>query len=406
MTSGTAVAQIVPILTAPVLYRLFEKEWYGALGLYIAFASIVGVFSTMQYLQTVLLEKDDASAINALWLNRVINFSFAIFTLFLLSIFNSAITDWIDNPILRKWIWLLPISIFFGGQNEIFRIWANRKKEYNLLTYNSIFMAILTPITTIVLGLVIKNEVGLFTGLIAGQVLPSLFLFVGLLKKYELGPSNVSLEKMKQIAIKNKNFPLYSLPTEFINQVTNQLPIFMLNSFLGPAAVGVYNLALRMLGLPIQFIGASIGAVFQQRATEDYHNTGSCRIIFLKSMKMLGAIAVIPTLVMIFFGPNLFAWFFGLKWRDAGEYAQILAIMFCGKLIASPLSYVFLIAKKQVEDFVLHVYMIVSNILIFYTMLKYKFSVDLVLFVFSINQTLIYVIYLLRSYGFSKVDKF
>jgi O-antigen/teichoic acid export membrane protein len=406
LTTGTAIAQIIPIVTAPLLYRLYEKECYGALGLYMAFASVVGVFSTLQYLQTVLLEKDDASAINALWLNRVVNSSIAILTLILLSIFYSLITECVDNPILNKWIWLLPISIFFGGQNEIFRIWANRKKEYNLLTYNSIFIAVFTPIITITLGLVIKNEVGLFTGLIAGQVLPSLILFLGLRKKYNLGPSEVSLLKMKQIASENKNFPLYSLPTEFINQVTNQLPIFMLNSFLGPAAVGVYNLAMRMLGLPIQFIGNSIGAVFQQRATEDYHNTGSCRIIFLKSMKMLGAIAVVPTLVMILFGPDLFAWFFGLKWRDAGEYARILAIMFCAKLIASPLSYVFLIAKKQVEDFVWHTYMIVSNLLIFYTMLKYKFSVDVVLFVFSINQTFIYAIYLFRSYGFSKVDKF
>jgi O-antigen/teichoic acid export membrane protein len=405
LTTGTAIAQFISISTAPVLYRIYDKEQYGSLGLYMAITGVMGVFSTMQYLQTILLEKDDESAINAMWLNRGINTGFAILILLLLFFLNTFFVQFINNPLINLWLWFLPISVFFAGQNEIFRMWANRKKEYNLLTFNAIFMAILTPCISILLGIVIPNETGLFMGLIVGQSLPAIILFLGLRKKYQLGLSNVTIKKIKLIAFQNNQLLFYSLPSEFINRLTNQLPVFMLNSFIGPASVALYNLSMRMLGLPIQFIGGAISAVFQQRATEDYNNTGNCRVIFIKTLKILTLIAILPALVVVLFGPNLFAVFFGAEWRDAGNYAQILVFMFCGKLIVSPLTYLFFIAKKQKEDFFWHIWMLVSNTLIFYLLFKLELMIQNVLLAFSLNYSLIYLLYLFRSYQFTDSKK-
>ena len=404
--SATTIAQFISIGTAPILYRIYDKSHYGTLGLYMAITGVIGVFSTLQYLQTILLEKEDENAVNAMWLNRIINSFFAVFTFVIILILFPFIIDWVKNPSLNKWLWFVPVSIFFAGQNQIFRVWANRKKEYNLLTFNMVFMAILTPLISIGLGYALQNETGLFIGLIVGQSLPTLILFLGLRKKYELGFGAASFQKMKNLAIANKQFPIYSLPSEFVNRFTNQLPVFMLNSFVGPAAVGVYNLAMRMLGLPIQFIGGAISTVFQQRATEDYNNTGSCRPIFLKTLKTLSLIAVVPTLVVLLFGPDMFALVFGEKWREAGIYAQILVIMLSSKLIVSPLSYLFFIAKKQKEDFIWHIWMLISNSIVFYIMLKLEYKVEMVLLAFSLNYTLIYLIYIIRSYLFTDFKKY
>lgn len=392
--------------TAPVLYRIYDKEHYGTLGLYMAITGVIGVFSTLQYLQTILLEKEDIDAMNAMWLNRIINSCFALLIFLFLLVLFPFIVEWVNNPVLNRWLWFIPVSIFFAGQNEIFRVWANRNKEYNLLTFNAVFMAVLTPVISIGLGLAIQNETGLFVGLIVGQSLPALILFLGLRKKYDLGLKEVTVQKMKTLAVTNKQFPIFSLPSEFVNRFTNQLPVFMLNSFVGPAAVGVYNLAMRMLGLPIQFIGGAISTVFQQRATEDYNKTGSCRPIFIKTLKTLSLIAIVPTLVVLFFGPDLFALVFGEKWREAGIYAQILVIMLSSKLIVSPLSYLFFIAKKQREDFLWHIWMLVSNSVIFYFMLDLDFAVEMVLLAFSVNYTIIYLIYILRSYLFTESKEY
>ena len=397
--SATTIAQFISVGTAPILYRIYDKSHYGTLGLYMAITGVIGVFSTLQYVQTILLEKEDEDAINAMWLNRTINTGFALLTLVVILILFPFIIDWVNNPSLNKWLWFVPVSIFFAGQNQIFRVWANRKKEYNLLTFNMVFMAILTPLISIGLGYALQNETGLFIGLIVGQSLPTLILFLGLRKKYELGFGAASFQKMKNLAIANKQFPIYSLPSEFVNRFTNQLPVFMLNSFVGPAAVGVYNLAIRMLGLPIQFIGGAISTVFQQRATEDYNNTGSCRPIFLKTLKTLSLIAVVPTLVVLLFGPDMFALVFGEKWREAGIYAQILIFLHSLKLIISPLSYIFFIARKQKVELYFAVFLACSSLILY--LYSRNLGVYQILFFHTLIFSLSYLFTLYLSYSYA-----
>ncbi len=400
LTSSTAIAQLISIGTAPVLFRIYEREHYGILGMYMAITCVLGVFSTLQYLQVIMLEKEDYNAINAMWLNRIINTSFAILVAISLLAFSSLFAKWTNNAALSKWFWMIPIGIFFAGQNEIFRVWANRKKEYNLLTFNGIFLAVLTPIISISLGLWMKNETGLFIGMLVGQSLPALILLIGLANKYDLGLRKMDILVVKKLFKMHAKFPIYSLPSEFINSFSNQLPVFMLNHFVGVGAVGVYNLAMRMLGLPISFIGSAISNVFQQRATEDFHQTGSCRGIFIKTFKSLALISILPTILILLLGPELFQWTFGNNWREAGVYAQILIVMMMLKLIVSPLSYTFFIVGKLHLDFVFHIGILVTTGLSLYIGLAF-FDLKAGLLLFGVSYSFWYLVYLLFSYKYS-----
>ena len=404
--SATTLAQLISISTAPVLYRIYDKADYGTLGLYMAITGITGVFSTLQYLQTILLEKEDEDAINAMWLNRGINIGFSLLVFLVLLILWRPITSYIENEALIKWLWLVPISIFFSGQGEIFKVWANRKKEYTILTQNTMLSAIAVPTISISLGLLFESEMGLFIGLLSGQCLSAIFMVYLMRRNHDIGYLHFNRDRIKALFYKHKAFPLFSLPSEFVNRFTNQLPVFMLNAYAGPAVVGVYNLATRMLGLPIQLIGGAISTVFLQKATHDYNSTGTCRPIFIKTFKTLSLIAIVPTLIIVFYGPDLFALVFGEKWRNAGSYARVLILLFSGKLIVSPLSYLFFIARKQREDFLWHGWMLVSNILVFKVAFEVQLSLVNVLLAYSLNYLLIYVIYITRSYFLTQNDTF
>lgn len=400
LTTGTAIAQLISISTAPVLYRIYERGHYGALGMYMAITSVLGVFSTFQYLQVIMLEKDDKNAVNALWLNRFINIGFAVLVAVALFIFSPVLSRWAENPALSRWFWMIPVGIFFAGQNEIFRVWANRKKEYNLLTFNAILLAILTPVISISLGLLIKDETGLFVGLLVGQLLPAIILLIRLSGKYDLGLKNLEITLVRLLFHRHRNFPLYSVPSEFVNRFSNQLPIFMLNHFVDIGAVGVYNLAMRMLGMPVNFIGGAISHVFQQKATEDYHRTGSCRPIFIKTLRSLALISVIPTIFVFLLGPELFEWGFGEKWREAGVYAQILIVMMMLKLIVSPLSFTFYISGKLKLDFIFHIGILITTSGLMYLGLKY-YNLNIGIMLFSLAFSLWYIIYLITSFKYT-----
>ena len=401
LTSGTAIAQFIAIGTAPILYRIYDKEYYGSLSLYMAITGVVGVFSTLQYMQTILLEKEDESAINAMWLNRILNTVFSLFTFLLLIVLFPFIIEWVNNSVLNKWLWFIPLSIFFAGQNEIYKVWANRKKEYNLLTFNSIFMALLTPIISIGLGLVIKNETGLFVGLIVGQSLPALILLIGLRRKYSLGLEYVTMKNIKTLAIAHRRFPIFSLPGEFISRLGSNLPIFMLTTFSGLASVSEYSLANRILGLPSQFIGGAISTVFQQKATEDFHKYGNYKTIFLKILKLLVLLMIVPLILFTCFGEQLFTLVFGLQWSNAGRIAAILAPVFALRLINSPLSYGFYIHKLQVMDFIFAIVFIVGTYFTMLLLFNKGFDYIKAITGYSILVSIIYVFLILINYKLS-----
>jgi teichuronic acid exporter len=181
-----------------------------------------------------------------------------------------------------------------------------------------------------------------------------------------------------------------------VNNGINQLPVFLLGYLSSTSAVGYYNMNQRILGLPIYFVSNSLGEVFRQRASEDFHQKGSCRPIFIKTLKVLLLLSIVPFAIITLWGQDIFAWALGEKWRNAGVYTQALALMFFFRFIANPLSYVYVIAGNLKGDFLNHIYFFVSSLLILYFLIPV--SVTTALFAFSLNYSLIYIMVLFRSY--------
>jgi O-antigen/teichoic acid export membrane protein len=402
LISGTAAAQAISLLTAPILYRIYEKEDYGTLGVYMAVAGVLGTFSTLQYGQAILLEKEDSNALQIMWLIRIANIILAILTLIGVLLLGTSLGHWLNNPAITPWLLLLPISIFFAGQNEIFRFWANRKKEYSLMTWNSILTAILVPTCSISLGLLYHHVGGLFAGLLVSQIIPAVYLGSQLSKRQSFGFSTLDFSTVKVLAKKHVDFPRFSLPAEFINRFSNQIPVFMLSTYAGPAVVGVYNLSVRMLGLPVTLISSAVSEVFRQKATEDYLKTGSCRKVYKKTLTSLSGIAIIPFLIVAFFAPDIFAFVFGEKWRLSGQFAQVLTAVYFLRFIQSPLSFLIFIFQKQQIDLIASAWYTLSSIIILYAAFNNHISPIIAIGYYAINFLIIYLIMFLYTYKLSK----
>ena len=402
LATGTTLAQAVSIFTAPILYRIYDKEDYGTLGLYMAIVGIIGVFSTMQYDHAILLEKEDEDAKTAMWLNRIVNLGVTVLTLILVFFFGKSFAALMGNESLAPWLFFAPISIFFAGQNQIFSVWANRKKKYKILTFNAILTAALVPIISVSIGLLNNGPLGLFLGILASQVFPSLILLFLLTRKDDLGFQFLQINKIKGTAKNYKKFPIYSVPSTFIGVFSQQLPVFFLSMTFGPALVGLYNLCVRMLGLPTQLIGNALATVFRQRAVEDYNEKGEFRSIFLKTLQALTLVSLPMVALVVFFGPQLFGFVFGNEWRVSGEIGTVLIVLFALKMISSPLSYAYYIRERLQENTLLHVYILISTISVFYLAQAFGLEYLPTLLIYALNYSLIYTLYLFRSYFFSK----
>ncbi len=157
-----------------------------------------------------------------------------------------------------------------------------------------------------------------------------------------------------------------------------------------------------VVSAPLGFITGSVLDAFKERATRDYRERGEFQEIFVKLFKTLAIMSIVPTVTLIFFGPFLFGLVFGDAWREAGTLAQIMAIGFCLKFVASPLSYSYFVVGRTKEDFVIHVWIAVSSAIALWYGIRVVGDFKTALWAFNLNYASIYVLYLVRSYQFSR----
>jgi O-antigen/teichoic acid export membrane protein len=289
------------------------------------------------------------------------------------------------------------------GVNAAFTQWAYRLKQFKTVAMNRMVQAIVTVICQTIVGLYFKNIQGMIIGLVLGQFIASVLLAFRCLLNNQQLLVPLSVPGLRKDANKYHLFFRFQTPADIINVFTQQLPSFLLSKFaVSPADLGFYGQAYRLMVAPGSIITGAVADVFRQKANQDYVDKGSAIEIFLRTCKILFVMMILPCLMIAIAGPWLFSLLFGQLWATAGVYAQILVIMLLPKFIVSPLSYMYIIARKQVEDFYLHIYILLSTILAFYLGYKFYGTAEKMLLFFSINYAIIYVIYFFRSYHFAK----
>jgi O-antigen/teichoic acid export membrane protein len=401
LMSGTLISAIIPIITAPIMSRLFTTSDYGVLGVYMSISGLIGVLAYSHYSQAIMLPKFNDEAKQVIWFVICFAGVISIMTMLVLIALWS-FSGLILNSAIGKWSFFLPLSILFNGINTSLLLWANRVQQYKTLANNKIIQALLTAVLQIILGVYIKNETGLLVGLIFGQLMSVLLLLKNFNSKNEFGIGTPIVAKFKYIGTQYKSLLIYSTPSEFINNLINQTPIFLLQKFGGLAYVGSYNFTTRFLGLPQQFLSSAIVDVFKQKASSAYNTIGNCKEIFIKTFKFLSLVGVLPFGILIVVAPSLFSVVFGQQWRMAGVFAQYLSLMYYFRFVISPLSYIYIVAGKLKEDFILHLLFLLLTTCSFYLGNKIFEDKIYLILLYSIAYSSVYLIYLYRSFIFSK----
>lgn len=398
---GTFLSAIIPMLTAPVIARIYAPEFYGILGLYMSISNLIGVLAYSHYPQAVMVVKEEKEAKQIIWFSFFFSSGVAIFSGVVIIILLN-FTGVFSTTKESSWMVLLPLSVIFNGITASLNNWANRTKSYTNLAFNRIFQALLTVCVQISFGLLYKDGRGLMIGFLVGQFISAvllLYTFIIKDKKHSIG--RPSFQNFKPIAMKHKKWVIYLTPTDFINSFINQSPVFLLQVLAGPSYVGSFLFTQRFLSLPQQYLSNGIVDIFKQKASEAYNRDGNCKILFLKTLKLLSSIAIIPFLVSVFFGPQIFTLAFGSKWTQAGIFAQYLSILFFFRFIISPLSYVYFIVGRLKEDFLLHILFLIATTASFYVTGLFTDNKNMLILAYSISYSAIYIIFFFRSYKFS-----
>lgn len=330
LLSGTALAQLITFALYPLISRLYSPTDFGVFGLITSVMGIIALVATTRYELAIILPQDDQEAGNVLSLSFIINFIISILSLVVIAVLYVFIDDlgkrFHDHQVL---LFSIPILVFFTSSSNILQNWLIRKKEYKALSASKILQSILNNGIIILLGLLSIGVLGLFAGLLISSVITVLFLFIRFMK---VNDQNVlSFEKigMSSVAKKYIDFPKANSFQALSESFQSQGIIFFISYFFSMQVVGLYSFALRILMAPLFFFVNSFTQVFYQTASERYTKGENLVPLLKKTVSNLALLAFPLMLVLLLFGPSLFAFVFGEEWRESGVYARLLAPYIC-----------------------------------------------------------------------------
>jgi len=402
------MAQAIPLAMSPILTRLYTPDDFGVLAIYMSLAAVLTVFVSLKYDLAIIIPEKDSDAANTTVLAIVIATLISIVIFFLVFGFNDRIAFLLTDdkeiqPELARWLYFIPFSVFLMGLFNALSFWFNRKVAYKKMAVSKVSNSFGNVGGQLAMGAAKLTPQGLLFGFVAGRLVSVMYLIAAFLKNRDIAFSGVSKEGIKGILKRYKRFPLFTMPAEAINVISNQIPVIIIGKFFGGGALGNYALMERILSAPISLLGRSVLDVFKQKASEDFIRNGECRSIFVKTFKTLALLAMVPTLALFFLSPIVFSIVFGEEWQMAGEFAQILSVLFFFRFVSSPLSYMFNIAEKQHLDMIWQIGLLIATTISFYIGIQ-KNDLKLALIYFTGLYSIMYTINLYLAYEFSKGD--
>lgn len=357
LVGGTAGAQVMMVLAAPLLTRLYSPEDFGLLGVYVGLLALFTVIACLRYELAIPLPEHDQEAANIVVLCLLTVLGITSASALLVWLAGDAITQALGVPSLASYFWLLPVGVLLVGTYQTFNYWAIRTKQFPTIARTRIWQAFTT--IGIQLSAFKTGGLALLLGQTGGQGMGSITLMRAAMARPEFRAW--SWRGVRCAAKRYRRFPIYDIWYGLFFTVGAQLPIILFASLFSPAIAGFYALANRVLAMPIGVVGGAIANVFLSGAAAAQREN-KLGILFEKLVSKLIYLAMPPALVLLIAGPELFSVVFGQNWETAGAFARMMSVWIFMQFITAPLTTLFTVMEKQAHGALFQALMLVIRI--------------------------------------------
>lgn len=339
LSGATLFAQILNVLSLPILTRLFSPQDFGHFAVYAALLGIAVVAAGLRFDLAISLPESDDDAMNLVLLamGSAIVVALGFWLIWTLLEIMTVGSYNLDQSIAAQYTWAVSLGILLVGFNTALQAWSARKKRYALIAKSRLTQAVAGVGTNTAFGLTAPSPTGLVLGHLAYSGIGILSLLKDLWRQDRAILQSVSIAKIKEQALKFKAFPIYSVPEAFFNAGGWHVPILIMSVYLVTAELGQLMLATRLIGLPMVLLGQSVAQVYIAEAPRRARD-GTLHAFTRQTMRTLAKVAAIPILGLGLLSPFLFPIAFGQDWARAGEIVAWLAPWYLVQIIASPVS--------------------------------------------------------------------
>ncbi|RTR05033.1 lipopolysaccharide biosynthesis protein [Halomonas nitroreducens] len=387
LVGGTAGAQLLMLLAAPVLTRLYGPDDFGLLAVFTACLALFTVVAAGRYELAIPLPEADHEAACLALLGMVCVLLTAGLALLAVLLWSAPLAALLGAPGLVDYLWLLPVGVAFVGSYQVFNKWAVRTQRFSHVARTRIWQALGT--LGIQVGASGLGPVALLGGQAVGQGVGTTGLTLAALRHPAF--RRVSLAGMARQAWRHRRFPLYSTWTGLFNTGSLQLAPIVLVALFGAPVAGLYALTLRILTMPVSLVGNAIGSVFLAHAAQARRD-GELAGLVGGLHRKLAILGIPPLVALMVVGPELFAVLFGEQWRKAGLYAQWMLPWIYIQFQWSPLSMLASVLELQRDALVAQLGMLVARFGVLVGLYLAGAGADTAILAFSVTSALVYLL--------------
>ncbi len=355
LMTGSTIAQLIALAIYPVLTKIYTPDEHGLFSLYMGIISVTGIISTGRYQLAILMPADDKKAVNLSALGFLLSIGVSLVLLVAIIFFREQIAGGFQVPGIEKWLWFVPLSTMLIGLFQVSIYWHNRHKLFRNTAVGNLSQSIVNSGVKLTTSGAVPAGGGLILGAIAGQVAGVGYFLFSWLHKFRMHFSGVSRAGMKEVAAIYYRFPGFNLPNNFVNNISNSLPVFLLGAYFGAAELGLYSLGFTMIFRPMNLVTNSMEQVFSQRVILKYNERISIRRDVIMLIKRSFQIGIIPFLLAGIFGPLIFRTIFGAEWEESGRYMRLLIPWFFTAFMANQLTFIPDLFSLQKTAFLLNI---------------------------------------------------
>jgi O-antigen/teichoic acid export membrane protein len=335
--SGTAIAQLITVITTPIITRLYNPADFGILGVYSAILTILVVIASLRYEFAIPLPKSSWKAANLLILCLVLILVIGVLLTISLFFISDLLFSFLNYQSIAPYFWLIIIGFFGMGIYQALVYWAIRQRDYIRITRTKINQSFGGSLSKILLGIFYVGPIGLIIGYLVSNI-AGIWTFTRAIREKDSEHfKKISLPEIKEVAREYIEFPLYTVPGTLINAISLQIPIFILSFMYDIQVVGWYSLAYGVMMLPSVLIANSITQAFYGEAAKNVReNPLLLKNLQIDTTKKLLFIAIPAIGIPSLLAPWLFPILFGSVWINAGWYCLPLSLVAFSNFIVSP----------------------------------------------------------------------
>lgn len=347
MATGTIASHLFWSLFILVSARLYTPEYFGGGQLFISVASILATVATGRYEMAIVVPRYRFAAAEILLFSVALSFLCVMFVLCMCLWGGTSAT--LFTGIAAREMRLMPVYVLELCLLSLFQVFLLREKLYSHVANG----VVLFPAASFVLCLLFHTVDFLSVHKLVLTIMSARFvqiLYYGFFLRGLISCRFWERISWKRILRRGKayaDFPQYMLAGSAVDALAYHMVPFFLTAFWGKETMGYYSMARQMLAAPASLIAHSVGRVFQQETGRLYGTYKECKAFYLKNFRLCLACSSVVCICAFAVVPTLLPLLLGGQWSIAGCYVRLMLPMTFVDLIASPLSTMYMAARRQ-----------------------------------------------------------